>query len=103
MKIMRKVFHMVYDRKQVTQLQDLMAIAKDRHLVAPIWGRQVRPSSAIVKGKGKDNKTPSWQITNVKSFTKNHLNFHASMTAMGFEGIWDLDKEVSIWNVLETL
>ena len=103
MKMMRKAFHMVCDRKQVAQLQDLMAIAKDRNLIAPIWGKQVKPSNAIVKGKGKEKKTPSWQITNLKSFTKHHVNFHASMTAVGFEGIWDLDKEVPIYNVTNPL
>ena len=103
MKTMRKAFHMVCDRKHVSQLQDLMAIAKDRNLVAPIWGKQVKPSNAIVKGRGKEKTTPSWQITNLKSFTKHHVNFHASMTAVGFEGIWDLDKEVAIYNVTNPL
>ena len=55
MKIMRKAFHMACDRKQVTQLQDLMAIAKVRNLVAPIWGRQVRPSNVtpLLRARGK--------------------------------------------------
>ena len=64
MKIMRKAVHMVCDRKQVTKLQDLIAIAKDRKLVAPIWGRQVRPSNAIVKGKGEDNNTIQYNLGN---------------------------------------
>jgi hypothetical protein len=103
MKMTRKAFHMICDRKQVSQLQDLMAVAKDRNLIAPVWGKQVKPSNAIVKGKGKGKNTPSWQITNLKSFTKHHVNFHASMTAVGFEGIWDLDKEVAIYNVINPL
>jgi hypothetical protein len=36
MKNMRKAFHMVCDKKHAPQLQELMAIAKDRNLIAPI-------------------------------------------------------------------
>ena len=105
MKNQRKVYHMVCDRSHTAQLQELMAIAKDRNLVAPVWGKQVKPSNAIAKGqeKGKRDKTPSWMIRNIKSFTRHHVNFHASMTAVGFEGIWDLDREVAIYNVLDPL
>ena len=53
----------------------------------------------IVKGREKEKGTPSWQITNLKSSTKHHVNFHASMTAVGYKGMWDLDKEVVIYNV----
>ena len=59
----------------------------------------MKPRNVIVKGRRKEKKTPSWQITNLKSFTKHHVNFHAGMTAVGFEGIWNLDKEVAIYNV----
>ena len=100
MKNQRKAYHMVCDRSHTAQLQELMTIAKDRNLVKPVWGKQVKPSNAIAKGQGKRDKTPSWVIQNIKSFTKHHVNFHASMTAVGFEGIWDLDKEVAIYNVL---
>ena len=58
MKTMRKAYHMVCDRKQVPQLQDLLTITKDRNLIAPIWGKQMESSNAIMKGKGK-KKTPS--------------------------------------------
>ena len=30
------------------------------------------------------------------------MNFHTNMTAVGFKGIWDLDKEVPIYNVINT-
>ena len=102
MKNQRKAYHMVYDKSHKSQLQELVAIAKDRKLIAPIWGKQVKASNAIAKGFGKRDKTPSWQIQNIKSFTKHHVNFHASMTAVGFEGIWDLDKEEPIYNVTDS-
>ena len=99
----RKAYHMVCDRSHTVQLQELMAITKGRNLVTPVWGKQVKPSNAITKDQGKRDKTPSWAIQNIKSFTRHHVNFHASMTAVGFEGIWDLDKEVAIYNVLDPL
>ena len=58
----------------------------------------MKPSNVIVKGREKEKKTPLWQITTFKSFTEHHVNFHASMTAVRFEEIWDLDKEVAIYN-----
>ena len=76
-----------------------MTIATDKNLILSIWGKQSKSSNEIVKGKGKETKTPSWQITNLKSFTKHHVNFHASMAAAGFKEIWDLDNEVVIYNV----
>ena len=103
MKNQRKAYHMVCDKSHTKQLQELVAIAKNRNLIAPIWGKQVKASNAIAKGFGKRDKTPSWQIQNIKSFTKHHVNFHASMTAVGFDGIWDLDKEVAIYNVTNPL
>ena len=82
MKIMHKVYHMVYDRKQVLQLWGLVAISKDSHLIAPIWGKQVKPSNVIVKGREKEKKTLPWQIKNLKSFTKHHVNFHANCSGI---------------------
>jgi hypothetical protein len=103
MKNMRKAYHLVCDKSHVPHLQDLMAIAKDRNLVAPIWGKQVNPSNTIANFRGKWGETPSWQIQHLKSFTKHHVNFHASMIEAGFDGIWDLDKAVTIYNVTNQL
>ena len=50
MKISDKGFHRVCNRKQVLQLPDLMAITKDINLIAPIFGKQVKPSNEIVRG-----------------------------------------------------
>ena len=99
MKNQRKALHVTSDAKHVKQLQALMQIAKDRNLVEPMWGKQVKPSNVIVTKKEDKDRTRSWQINNVKSYTKRHVNYHASMTTVGFPGVWDLDKEVPFYNV----
>lgn len=99
MKNQRKALHVTSDAKHVKHLQALMQIAKDRNLVEPMWGKQVRPSNAIVTKREDKDRTRSWQITNVKSYTKRHVNYHASMTSVGFPGVWDLDREIPFYNV----
>ena len=99
MKNQRKALHITSDAKHVKQLQALMQIAKDRNLVEQMWGKQVKPSNVIVTKKEDKDRTRSWQINNVKSYTKRHVNYHASMTTVGFPGVWDLDKEVPFYSV----
>ena len=99
MKNQRKALHITSDAKHVKHLQTLMQIAKDRNLVEPMWGKQVRPSNVIVTKKEDKDRTRSWQIGNVKSYTKRHVNYHSSMTSVGFPGVWDLDKDIPFYNV----
>ena len=96
MKAQRKAFHITCDAADVKQVQDLMEIAKSRNLAAPFWGPNVSPSKMIVSKKTKryGEKTPSWQINAIKSFTREHVNFHESTTTKGFSGLYDIDKNV---------
>jgi hypothetical protein len=93
----RKALHIEAAAANVKHLQALMRIAKDRGLVRKYWGNQAKPSDVIVTDKKDENKSRAFQIHALKSFTKHHVNFHASMTTVGLPGIWDLDEEVAFY------
>ena len=101
MKEDRKCLHITTDTKHVIQVQDLVEIAKDRGLIAPVWGRKVRPSNVLVT-KEKDlpeggKVSRDFEINAVKSFTRDHVNYHSSMTTHGLSGIWDLEKQAALY------
>ena len=102
MKNQRKALHITTDGKDVQHIQELMTAAKSRNLVEPILGKQARPSNVIVTQKDDKNRTRSFHITSVKSYTRRHVNYHASMMMVNFPGIWDLDKQVPFYNVVRT-
>ena len=55
----------------------------------------------MTKKYDKD-RSRSYHINNVKSFTKRHVNYHAIMTIVVFPGAWDLDRRVPFYNVVQT-
>jgi len=57
MKNQRKALHVNCDARHVKHLQDLWQIAKDRKLVEPMWGSQVRPSNVIVTHRDEKDRT----------------------------------------------
>ena len=47
--------------------------------------------------KRHEEKTPFWQINAIRSFTKNHVNYHESTTTKGFAGRYDIDKMIACY------
>ena len=96
MKAERKAFHITCDAGDVKQVHYLMEIAKRRNQVGPYWGPNVSLSNVIISKKIKrhEEKTPFWQINAIRSFTKNHVNYHESTTTKGFAGLYDIDKTI---------
>jgi hypothetical protein len=76
MKNQQKALHITSDAKHAKQIQNLIQVKKDRNLVEPIWGKQVCPNNVIVTKKDEKDRTKSWQISNVKKYTKRHMNYH---------------------------
>ena len=103
MKDYRKALHIICAKESVLHVQALMEVAKKRNLVAPIWGPEVHPSNVIVTRKQDlvvgQQVTKAYEIQNIKSFTRRHVNFHECMIPVGFPGIWDLDIKVNVLSV----
>ena len=100
-KQMRKAMHVDCDRKDLDHLQDLIDVAKERKLVEKMWGKQAAISKPIITDKRDRKKTKAWEIANAKSYSKKHVNLQATMTAVGFSGLWDIDIEVPVYSVTE--
>ncbi len=62
MKHQRKAYHMVCDRSHAVQLQELMTIAKDRNLVAPVWGNRLSQIMLLPRAREREitTKHPLW-------------------------------------------
>ena len=85
---LRKCLHVEVDRNEAQMVQDLVTEAKERNLIAPVWGKSVRLSNVA------DDDTRHVDLADLASYVKHHINYHASMTGDGLPGIINLDKEV---------
>jgi hypothetical protein len=104
MKNARKALHIKCDAEDVKHLQGLMRAAKDQKLVQQYWGNQAKPSDVLISKKQSrgDEKSRAYMVSNVKSFTRKHVNYHSSMIFDNIPGIWDLDVKVAIHNVSDS-
>ena len=101
MKHARKALHIDVAAQHVKLVQALMRIAKDRRIVEKFWGYQVRPTDVISMDRKGKEKSRSWEIENVLSFTKRHVNLQMSMASVGLVGFLTIDVEVPIYSVSE--
>ena len=90
---MRKCLHVEVDRKEADCIRALVTEAKTRNLFAPMWGRNAKLCAMA------DEDTRHVDLSNLSSFVKHHVNYHASMTSDGLVGIANLDKPVPFYSV----
>ena len=104
----RKAFHIECAQSEVKQLQTLFEIAKKMKIVETFWGPEVKLSNVITKkkksrrrGKNQEQDTGHAELDAHRSYAIRHIDYQASMTYRGINGIFDIDKLVNVFSVSE--
>ena len=93
----RKCIHVEVDKKDEKFIAFLVTAAKERNLIAPVWGSNVRITNMA------DEDTRHVDLASLASYVRQHINYHASMRSDGLTGIINLDKEVNFSAVSDAL
>ena len=88
----RRVIHIECSQADSPIIKRLVAIAKERDLVSPLWGKQAHLSETI------SGKTKPGDVSNMGAFVQKHVNYHATMIYNKLIGIVALDKAVPFYS-----
>lgn len=89
----RKCIHIGVDKEHQKLVLTLVDEAKRCNLFAPKWGKHV------IVTRFEDSGSDKIDLKKVLSASRDHINYHATMTYDGIRGIMDLDRKVSIKSV----
>ena len=89
----RKCFHLEVDKSEVTWISLLIEQAKSKNLLEGAWGRQVMISEVLYF------ESPKGDIYRMAKVSRDHINFHASMSYNQFQGFLNIDEEVPFYHL----
>jgi hypothetical protein len=104
----RKALHVETLSEDVKTIQDLVTTAKKHELVNKYWGNEARLSNVIVKAKknrrrgDEEEDTSQLLLDKFRSYCIGHIDYQASMTYKGLNGVFDVDRTVNVYSVTDT-